>query len=155
MRRLIILFVSLTFMTALLLGCQRTEGDDLSSEANLSAYLEKTSLVDGTIKSIRVSKLNDKHAIAVEEKEKLEAFQRLLSSATKSEGIVNMDMEGRDYDVEIDYENNNYMSLYIWIGDKGQKSTVMRVDDTHTVYIVSEEGTGSWIEFMEAINMKL
>ncbi|MBB6445620.1 hypothetical protein [Bacillus benzoevorans] len=40
--------------------------------------------------------------------------------------------------------------MYLWIGEKGQRSTFMKPEDTHTIYTVSEEKTEKLIELVES-----
>jgi len=52
-----------------------------------------------------------------------------------------MDMIEPKFDMEIIYENKYKQDFHLWIGNEGQRSTLMKTDDTHTAYTVSKEIT--------------
>jgi len=68
----------------------------------------------------------------------LQAFQTIFSNSIKKEGIVNL--TSPEYIINID-SNEQDVKLYVWVGEKGQQSILMKEDDSHTIYIVSEKMT--------------
>ncbi|WP_301109108.1 hypothetical protein [Sporosarcina sp.] len=101
--------------------------------------------VAGGIEKVNISKfksfgsLNKNTSVEIEEKEKLVVIQNAIQHAEKQPGIV--DMAASDYDMEVTYEDGGTQGYHLWLGEKGKKSTIMRVDDTHRIYIVSKEMT--------------
>ncbi|MEK5431327.1 hypothetical protein MKY88_10685 [Lysinibacillus sp. FSL R7-0073] len=69
----------------------------------------------------------------------LNIFHEGMTTAVRNEGIVNMAAPQLDVEV-VDTAGNQY-GFHLWLGEIGQKSTLMNVKDTHTIYSISEDLT--------------
>ena len=78
---------------------------------------------------------------------KLSIFQAIFSNAVREPGIV--DMAAPEFYMNVVYDKDNQKSLYLWIGEKGQRSTFMKTEDTNTIYTVSNDVTDKLIELVE------
>ena len=114
----------LSLLAVVLLGCN--EKTDALAKVSISIGAEF-----GTINPDFIKKYQDEESLTL--------FQQAIVTAVKNEGIVNM--ASPEYDVQIiDKAGNNY-GYHLWLGDKGQNSSLMHVKDTHTIYTISEEFT--------------
>ena len=77
--------------------------------------------------SVSVSKTKGVDAITFDDKD---TFQSILANAVKVPGIV--DVTDPEFYLEVVYDNENHQSLYLWIGEKRQSSSLMNTEDTHT-----------------------
>ncbi|PGT89023.1 MULTISPECIES: hypothetical protein [Bacillaceae] len=142
--RKITLLLSLTLLSAILFGCQ-SEDSTTTDAANTNAELQSEG--DAEITKISISKSKGVSPTVFEEDKDVETFKSIISSAVKEDGIANM--ANPEYYLDVIYINENKQSYHLWIGEKGQKSTLMKTDDTHTIYTVSEEMTDKLIELIE------
>ena len=153
MRKNIVTILTAVLVSSFLFGCQ-------SKDNSMAMETEKPTTeiqvednnqlkLDGDITKIIVSKTKGVHATVFEKEELIETFKSIISGANKESGIVNM--ANPELYMDVVYKNENKQSFYLWIGDKGQKSTLMKTDDTHTIYTVSEEMTDMVIELVESI----
>lgn len=118
----------LSLLAVVLLGCN--EKTDALAKVSISIGAE-------------FGKINPDFIKKYQDEESLTLFQQAIATAVKNEGIVNM--ASPEYDVQIiDKAGNNY-GYHLWLGDKGQNSSLMHVKDTHTIYTISEEFTGKLI----------
>jgi hypothetical protein len=150
LRKVIFMALSLAFMSLVLFGCQPKENISTETAVIPSAKSEnnKKLSINSNFISIGVSKSKGVDEIIFDDKESLKSFQNIFSSAVKEDGIV--DMADPEFYLDVVYDNNNQQSLYLWIGEKGQRSTFMKTEDTHTIYTVSEEITDKLIELVES-----
>lgn len=150
MRKVILMAVSLTLISSLLFGCQSKENISTETNANASAKSEnnKKISIESDFKSVTVSKTKGVDEITFDDKESLKAFQDIFSSAVKEDGVV--DMAGPEFYMDVAYDKDSQQSLFLWIGEKGQRSTFMKTEDTHTIYTVLEEETEKLIELVES-----
>ncbi len=81
-----------------------------------------------------------------EDEDTLKIFQDVISKAVKQPGIV--DMRNPDYDLEVLYTDGNRQGFHLWLGDSGT-STLMNVEDTHTIYSIPEELTRQLIDLVK------
>ena len=139
MKRTILLVMTLVFMSFILLGCQSEDSNVL----HLDGEIIKVSIS----KSEGFAKLNSDYFAVFTHEETLKTFRSVISSSIKEEGIV--DMVEPEFDLEVIYENGNKQGFHIWVGKKGQISTLMKIDDTHTVYTVSGEMTNKLIALIQ------
>ncbi len=152
MRKNIVTIITVFLGSSFLFGCQSEDIIELetkkpTTEIRVEDY--SNLILDGEITKIIVSKTKGVHATVFEKDEVIETFKRLISGAVKENGIVNM--ANPELYIDVVYENENKQSFYLWIGEKGQKSTLMKTDDTHTIYTISEEMTDMVIELDESI----
>lgn len=123
MRRVLIM---LLVLMATLAGCQKgTDG--------LALRWENSDL------TVTVGELADKSSSHVfKDQNSLQAFHTIFSTAIKKDGIVNL--TSPEYIININ-SNEQDAKIYVWVGEKGQQSTLIKEDDSHTIYIVSEKMT--------------
>lgn len=146
-KRIKTLFLVSSFL--LLFGCQSNEKDSEGISAKSPSNLEPNKImIDSGFIAIGVSKSRGKDVITFDDKKSLNSFKDIFSSAVKEEGEVNM--SDPEYYFDIIYDKNNKQSLYVWIGEKGQKSLFIKAEDTHTLYTVPEEITNKLIELVES-----
>ncbi len=74
-----------------------------------------------------------------EDEDSLNVFHEGMTTAVRNEGIVNM--AAPQLDVEIVDTAGNQYGFHLWLGEIGQKSTLMNVKDTHTIFSISEDLT--------------
>ncbi|ACA40251.1 MULTISPECIES: hypothetical protein [Lysinibacillus] len=60
-------------------------------------------------------------------------FHEVITTAVRNKGIVNMATP--PYDVQV----VDIYGFHLWVGEMGQKGTLMNVKDTHTIYSISED----------------
>lgn len=119
-------FLLLVFVIVSLTGCQK-ETDGLAIQW------------DNSDLTITVSELADsKNLLLIKDQDSLQDFQAIFSHAIKKDGIVNL--TSAEYRINIK-ENDQTANVYVWVGEKGQQSTLMKEGDSHTIYIVSEKWT--------------
>ena len=138
MKRNILFVLLLSLLSVILIGCQSNEHNGLP-DGNLS----KVSIS----KSSGFGKVNSDFFTVYEDKETLNIFKNAISNAVKSEGIA--DMAEPELDIEVIYTNGNKEDYHLWVGEKGQKSTLMNVYDTNTIYTISEEITNQLIDLVK------
>ena len=121
-------------MSVILIGCQSNN---------------KNSLPDENISKVSISKsngfgqVNSDFCTVYEDKATLNLFRNAISNAVKVEGIA--DMAEPEFDIKVVYTNGNKQGYHLWIGGKGQISTLMNVKDTHSIYSISEEITNQLV----------
>ncbi len=72
-----------------------------------------------------------------EDEESLEMFHEVITTAVRNKEIVNMATP--PYDVQVVDMDGNQYGFHLWVGEMGQKGTLMNVKDTHTIYSISED----------------
>lgn len=82
-----------------------------------------------------------------EDKESVETFKSLFENAVQQEGIV--DISNPDYDVVVVDDEGKTHEMHLWIGESDEKSALMWLDDTNTIYLIPEDGTKQLIELVE------
>ncbi|MGO1369204.1 hypothetical protein [Senegalia sp. (in: firmicutes)] len=141
MKRIIALILILASMS--LLGCNQ----QLNEKDNLKLEL------DGKIKEISIFKSNgfDKSnsdlIINITNEETIDKLKNIITSATKLDGIV--DIREPDFNLDVIYKDNSKEKLYLWIEENGGKGSLMKSDDTNTLYNISEEMNYKFIDFIE------
>ena len=123
------------------------ESDKKIEENNLKLDL------DGEITKVIISILKESDRTysdlngTLNDKETLKTFKDIISSATKEDGIANMTHP--DFKLELIYENDSKQELNLWLGVDGQKSSLMKTDNTNIIYTISEELTYELIELLQ------
>ena len=127
-----ILLMALLFVSVpiVLMGCQTNDSD--------SDDIVKVSVSE----SREFGEINTDFLYAYEDEETLELFEELFDDAVKQDGIV--DIVSPEFDIEAELENGSKKQLHLWVGDAGQRSTLMYVEDTSTIYRTSSEHT-DWL----------
>lgn len=79
----------------------------------------------------------------------INALQEVFSSATEVMGFSMM--ADPEYVVDVVDSNNEQIRFQLWIGDKGQESTIKEEDGDRAVYTIPPEGTNRLIHLVERI----
>ena len=74
-------------------------------------------------------------------------FQKAFAKAVKQEGIV--DIEEPEFDLEVKDKEGNKQEYHLWIGEKDETSTLMKAEDTNTIYSVLAKETNELIDLVE------
>ncbi len=138
MKKSILYVLLLSLMSVVLIGCQSKDSNGL-----LDGNITKVSIS----KSSDFGKVNSNFFTVYEDKETLDIFKNVISNAVKQDGIV--DIAKAEFDVEVIYTDGNKQGYHLWVGEKGQKSTLMDVNDTNTIYLISEDLTNKLIDLMK------
>ena len=127
-----ILLMALFFISVpiVLMGCQTNDSD--------SDDIVKVSVSE----SREFGKINTDFFGVYEDEETVDMFEELFEDAVKQDGIV--DIVSPEFDIEAELENGNKQQLHLWVGEAGQRSTLMYVEDTSTIYRTSSEHT-DWL----------
>lgn len=142
-RLFIILFLGVVF----LVGCTDKDNNEKTDDVNETEefvetsqqsedYKEKLKL-DGEISKVSISKSKGNDTTIFNNDTSIETFNTIFTSAVKENGIVNM--SNPEFYIDVVYSNDNKQSFHLWIGKNGEKSTLMKTDDTHTIYTVSKD----------------
>lgn len=137
MKKLSLLIMSSAIILVIFTGCQ-------SSTENSDGDISKVSISN----SNSTGKINSDFFAVYEDIDTLDLFQDVILDATKKDIIVSMGT-GPDYDLEVVYENGDKQEYHLWIGDHEQTSTLMHVDDTHTIYLIPEQLTNQLIKLIQ------
>ena len=129
--------VSILLIPLILIGCQSTVDDETPNDE-----ISKVSLSN----SNTIGQINTDFFTVYEDEEVLETFQNIFISAVKQEGIV--DIAEPEFDLEVIYKEGNKQEYHLWLGEKDEQSTLMQVEDTHTIYTISEEATNQLIDLV-------
>lgn len=143
MRKLALITLALLLVFLVFVGCQPNENSSAEPEGNLDHELSTNNI----IMSISIKKSTGTDVVVYDDTETLEQFQTIFAQASKQAGIV--DMVDPEYELTIVYDQNKQQSLYLWIGEAGQRSTFMKSEDTHFIYAVPAEMTDKLIELVE------
>ncbi|MBD8035867.1 hypothetical protein H9635_03875 [Solibacillus sp. A46] len=151
MKKIMLLVLSLTITSTLLFGCQTNESSTINSGGNKlkqQSEVEEvpTIKINGQIKEISISKTNGSNKIVLEDSS-IETLKTIIMSGIKVNGIA--DMTNPEYYMNIIYEDGNIQYFHLWIHEKGETSTLMNTEDTHTAYTVGKEMTEKLIEFIK------
>ena len=127
-----ILLMALFFISVpiVLMGCQTDDSD--------ADDIVKVSVSE----SREIGKINTDFFGVYEDEETVDMFEELFEDAVKQDGIV--DIVSPEFDIEAELENGNKQQLHLWVGEAGQRSTLMYVEDTNTIYRTSAEHT-DWL----------
>jgi len=133
-----LLILWMTLISVILMGCQSNSG-----VSNIDAGISKVSISNPK----DFGKVNSDFFVIYEDVETLEIFQNAILKAVKQEGVVNISEP--EFDLKVIYKDGNEQEYHLWVGEKGQKSTLMNIDDTHTIYSISEELTNQLIDLVK------
>ncbi len=138
MKKSILFVVCLTILSVTLSACQLKKTHQLPS-----ASLKQVSISN----SKEFGRVNTDFFKGYEDKETLDKIKKALSNAVKAEGVV--DMAEPEYDLKVVDTAGNEQGYHLWVGEKGQVSTLMNVEDTHTIYTIPEELTSQFIDWVQ------
>ncbi|MFT8320983.1 MAG: hypothetical protein ABF649_08765 [Bacillus sp. (in: firmicutes)] len=131
-----------------LFTCESKERFEVNTNPSSESESKKKLIINNNIISISFSKPSDQSKVNFDDKENTNAFQEIISSAIKEDGIVNM--ANPEFYMDIVYNKNEHTRMYLWIGEKGQRSTIMKPDDTHTIYTISSEEADRLIDLLKS-----
>ncbi|CAG9620320.1 hypothetical protein [Sutcliffiella rhizosphaerae] len=137
--RYIRLYILSLVLTSLLIGCQNNQVNLLGSQDITSVSISASTGFGTT---------NTEFFVTYSDEISLTFFEQLLAQATKESGSVNM--PNPEYDMEVLYMEDENVTYHLWVGDSGHNSTIMKAEDTHTIYTISEDFTLQLIEMIEA-----
>lgn len=125
----------------LLSGCQPAEKTTQAEESNQDTepFLSESLIEIAEITKVEVTAKKGIEPAIYEEAADLISFEHIFSSATKEPGITNMSTPQFYLKVSDAIGNKQYLQL--WIGGEDEQASLMREDDTHTVYTLSAETT--------------
>ena len=130
MKKMWLVVLTLLVVPIALMGCQTNDSD--------SDDIVKVSVSE----SREIGKINTDFFGVYEDEETVDMFEELFEDAVKQDGIV--DIVSPEFDIEAELENGNKQQLHLWVGEAGQRSTLMYVEDTSTIYRTSSEHT-DWL----------
>ena len=132
-----ILLMALLFVSVpiVLMGCQTNDSD--------SDDIVKVSVSE----SREFGKINTDFFGVYEDEETVDMFEELFEDAVKQDGIV--DISAPEFDIEAELENGSKKQLHLWVGEADQRSTLMYVEDTNTIYLTPAEDTNWLIELLK------
>jgi hypothetical protein len=133
MKKFILCVLSLCILSVIVIACQSNE----------SVNISKVSIS----KSSGFGKVNADFFTVYKDKDSLDIFNNAISTAVKREGIA--DMAEPEFDLKVSYTDGSKQGYHLWLGEKGQKSTLMKVKDTHITYAISEEITDQLINLLK------
>ncbi len=126
------------FLFTVLAGCQSKADTPLSYE-NITEV--KVSVSTG------FGKVDPNYFEVYQDPERLLIFKDLFRNAVEEEGIV--DMIEPEYDLEVLCQKENLQGYHLWVGETGEISTLMKVENTHTIYTVPAEITAKLIDLLK------
>lgn len=135
-----ILVLSLT----ILFGCQSANDSDSTNVSDkIEAKVNKETLkFDEEIVKVKIS-----NGQTFDDTDSVETFTNILASAVKESGIVNI--TNPEYKLDV-YTKNHSKSFHLWIGDKGEKSVLMKTEDNNHIYTISEDLTDKLVNLIES-----
>ena len=150
MKKIYLLVVSMFFIPLVLLGCQpKTDSENSNNQiSNANSEESKNEIFKVSISNSKgFGEVNTDFLIVFEDEETLGTFQNSITNAKKREGIV--DMIDPEFDLEVIYKDGTKKEYHLWVGEKDGKSSLMNVENTHTVYSISEEYTNQLISLIK------
>lgn len=126
MRRLLPTSLSLALMFIVLFGCSSQSKDITKVSVSQSTGF-------GAINQDFFDVFEGKPTIAIQ------IFETAIISAVKQDGIVNM--ASPEYDLKVEYSDGSTQGFHLWLGEEGQNSTLMYIEDSHTIYSTPSDMT--------------
>lgn len=130
MKKMWLVVLTLLVVPIALMGCQTDDSD--------ADDIVKVSVSE----SREIGKINTDFFGVYEDEETVDMFEELFEDAVKQDGIV--DIVDPEYDIKAELANGSKKQLHLWVGEAGQRSTLMYVEDTSTIYRTSAEYT-DWL----------
>lgn len=135
MKKIFLVALSLLVIPAVLMGCQ-IDGAD-------SSDIVKVSISE----SMGFDEINTDFFAVYEDEETVDMFEKIFEDAVKQDGIV--DIAAPEYDIEAELGNGSKQQYYLWVGEADQSSTIMRVEDTNTIYLIPADDTNWLIDLLK------
>ena len=160
MRKTYLLIVSMILISIILVGCQSNtniEGsndDSKGSNADVEASNANVDVSNVLLSKINISNskgfgtVNTDFFAVYEDEPTLETLQNAFTNAVMVAGMV--DMMEPEYDLEFINTDGTKQAYHLWIGERERdtKSTIMKVEDTHFIYTISEEATNLLLDMV-------
>ncbi len=83
--------------------------------------------------------INTEFFAVFEDEADLSTFQKAITTAEKRDGMV--DIEVPEFDIQVIHNDGSTKEYHLWLGEDDGVSTLMKVEDTHTIYTISNELT--------------
>ena len=144
------LVLTMACMTFIVLGCQSKDSKAIDAvKTNIEQQSEdkETLSSDGEITYVSISKFHGDDTMVFDDEGSIEIVKSLISNAVKQPGIVNM--ADPVFKMIIVHEDESKESFHLWIGEKGQQSVLMNLEDTHIIYTISEAVTSKFVKLIE------
>lgn len=142
MRKKTLLVLLMVLFTVFLMSCQSKSGVS-NTDTDTGTHISKVKFSNAK----GFSKVNPDYFTVYEDEESLEVFEGVIASAVKVSGIV--DIAAPEYSFEVIYSDENKQSYHLWVGESGKKSTLMKVENTHTIYTVPAPLTDKLIDLIK------
>lgn len=97
--------------------------------------------------SVDFGRFQEQAVVTYDRLEDVKVFADMIRNADEEPGIVNMATP--EYDVEVHYKSDQTDRYYVWLGESGMLTSLMNVNDTHTVYRVPAEVTDRLIQLLK------
>lgn len=134
--------IPLTCLSILLIGCQSIESKETNydnPQQSLNEQVEGEGEGEGEVIEVILSSSTLEDTIIFKDEASIKEFKDMISSSIKQDGIVNM--ANPDYYMDIMFKDDKKQSYYLWVGENRQNSSLMKADDTHTIYTFDKEMT--------------
>ncbi|MDQ0208591.1 hypothetical protein J2S05_003403 [Alkalicoccobacillus murimartini] len=126
--------LNLALVSLLLVGCNDNSG---ANDIGLT----------GDIESIEIQQLiGNKETFKVDDQELVKEFQKVFDDTEKMNG--NTEIAEPIYSLNITYATEETEQVCLWVTEPNKRSTLMKDDDTYTLYTVSEEMTNILIDLV-------
>lgn len=122
----------LVFIYIVTIGCTLQTNIDKSTVIELNADIKEVHILQST----KLDKEGFNSSVSYTNKETLQTFRNIITSATKQNGIVNM--TNPNYKLIVIYEDKSSKEFYLWIRES-EIGALMHTEDTHTLYNLSED----------------
>ncbi|MEW9500943.1 hypothetical protein [Jeotgalibacillus marinus] len=105
-------------------------------------YLNKEMTLLGTITEVSISEsegyggINDNFFVSFKKTETVSNFEDIMKSAKRKREDVNR--EKPDYDILVQYQDDNYHLLHLLLGNEGEESAFMYMGYEHVYYITPD-----------------
>ena len=154
MKKAMPLVLSLTLVSTILFGCQSEDTPTVDSDktkaeqqGEVVVEISEELKLEAEIAKVSISQLTGDFATVFDDATSINAISDIMSNAVKQDGVVSM--ESPEFELEVDYVNGDKQTLYLWIGEKGELSTFMNANDTHTIHTVSKDMTDKLIDLIK------
>lgn len=95
---------------------------------------------------IKVGISEGNETIIFDDVHSIEIFNTVLINVIKEKDLV--DVADPEFRMDV-YTKDSLQSFYLWIGNKGETSALMRSDDTRTIYTIPKDLTEQLIKLIE------
>lgn len=138
MKRILKIAMTLLVVPLVLMGCDTSDKDidDIDDIVKVSLSESKD-----------LYEMNTDFFVVYEDEDTIEMFETIFEDAVKQDGIV--DIAAPDYDIKAELENGSKQQYYLWVGEADQSSTLMRVEDMNTIYLIPADDTNWLIDLLK------